>query len=140
MQKDESSAADARAIGLHHRQSRRDGDRRIERVTARGENFVPCFRGEWMCTRDRGFARRAFRGADGDDRRNEYGNEDPTLEHQARRCFFNSAATIGCTNLPTSPPRTAISRTREAEMNENASCGVRNTVSMSAERCRLMLA
>jgi formamidopyrimidine-DNA glycosylase len=44
------------------------------------------------------------------------------------RCRFS---TLGWTNLATSPPSAAISRTSVAEMNMCCSEGVRNTVSMS---------
>ncbi len=59
---------------------------------------------------------------------------------QARRSFCSSASTIGCTNSCTSPPSTAISRTKEEEMNVNCSCGVRNTDSISRHRWRFMFA
>ncbi len=57
-----------------------------------------------------------------------------------RRIFFSSASTIGWTKRLTSPPSTAISRTRLEEMNVNCSWGVRNTVSKLRSRWRDMLA
>src|SRR5690606_27548460 len=57
------------------------------------------------------------------------------------RRFCNSARTVGCTKLLTSPPSAAISRTRLDDTKVYCSAGVKNIVSTSpAPRCRFMVA
>ena len=52
----------------------------------------------------------------------------------------NAAATSGCTNWETSPPKAATSRTKLEEINENCSAGVRKIDSSVGSRCRFILA
>src|SRR6185312_15782861 len=52
----------------------------------------------------------------------------------------NACCTAGWTKSETSPPRRAISRTRDEEMKLYCSAGVRNRVSASGIKCRFMLA
>jgi len=60
------------------------------------------------------------------------------LNHSWAEIVGAAAPTLGETNLSTSPPRIAISRTKVLLMNWYLSLGVRNTVSTSGIRLRFM--
>src|SRR3970040_2129412 len=62
----------------------------------------------------------------------------PPLPELGPTFCFSLASTRGSTNLDTSPPSVAISRTSVAEMNMCCSEGVRNIVSKSGYRLRFI--